>query len=188
MDTAFLSLAICNCLGRGPGPGGLAPALPAKHGADQAPCPCPAAALKRPRARGAVRPVPTFSATTDEDDEADERPYPSRPRPYPSRPPPAPHPALSPPPCYAPLPPAPPLPPALPLPPPSPPPLIISLNTRREDSVLEEAGYLDSLLSAFTRSAPAENRSSVSELLSSAEKKFWDLFVSSEAGELSFGR
>eukprot|EP00741_Cyanophora_paradoxa_P018160 tig00021038_g17533.t1 len=59
---------------------------------------------------------------------------------------------------------------------------------KREESVLQEAGYLDSLFSAFLRSPPAENRSSVSELLSSAEQKFWELFVSSETSRLSFRR
>eukprot|EP00741_Cyanophora_paradoxa_P017474 tig00020965_g16883.t1 len=148
-----------------------------------------AAQAAAPARAGSRPPSPPSTAPTRRHDEADEWPVPLPP---PARTPPAPRPTPSRPQPAAllrPLPPAPPLPPALPLPSPAPPPppLIISLNTRREDSVLEEAGYLDSLLSAFTRSAPAENRSSVSELLSSAEKKFWDLFVSSEAGELSFG-
>eukprot|EP00741_Cyanophora_paradoxa_P000369 tig00000403_g360.t1 len=83
------------------------------------------------------------------------------------------------------LPPPPPLPPALPgsrqgseVP-----------GGREEAEVLQEAGYLDSLLSAFARSAPARDRRSVADLLSSAEEKFWELFVSAELrGEGSSSR
>eukprot|EP00741_Cyanophora_paradoxa_P011564 tig00020562_g11172.t1 len=73
-----------------------------------------------------------------------------------------------------------------PPPPTSPPVPTFQPRPRREEAVLQEAGYLDSLLSSFARSAPAPDRSSVAEILSSAERKFWDVFVSAETRQFSF--
>eukprot|EP00741_Cyanophora_paradoxa_P018159 tig00021038_g17532.t1 len=105
-------------------------------------------------------------------------------------PPPALIPPTPPPPVPTPPPPASPQPtPGTPESPGGPAPTFLpTTQIKREDTVLQEAGYLDSLFSAFLRSPPAENRSSVSELLSSAEQKFWELFVSSETSRLSFRR